>query len=69
MSARTIGRSRVASLSRSRTPDDPELVDARRELAVANLENYVARVIDAAPPLTQQQRDRIASLIQPAGRG
>ncbi|EFD51957.1 hypothetical protein HMPREF0569_1187 [Micrococcus luteus SK58] len=61
----TAERARVASLSRSRTPDDPELLDARRNLAAERLALYVARVVAEAPPLTDAQRDRIAALLRP----
>ncbi len=57
-------RARVAALTRSRAPHDPDLIDARRSLAAANLEKYVEKVIAAAPPLTAEQRERIADLLQ-----
>jgi len=60
-------RARVASLSRSRTPDDPDLVNARRNLKAERLADYIARVVDAAPPLTPAQRDRLALLLRPGG--
>lgn len=63
-------RARVAALTRSRAADDPELVDARRNLAAAKLEDYIRRVVDEAPPLTGEQRDRLtAALRSGAGRG
>lgn len=58
-------RARVASLSRSRTPDDPDLVEARRNLKFQRFEDYVSRVLADAPPLTNEQRERIASLLAP----
>jgi len=58
-------RARVATLSRSRRPDDPELVEARRNLRAEYLAEYVARVVAEAPPLTNEQRHRIAQLIAP----
>ena len=58
-------RGRVASLSRSRTPDDPELLAARRELAADGIAAYVERAVAKAPPLTNEQRERIAALIAP----
>ena len=67
MSAILTERARVAALSRSRTADDPDLVRARGNLKAARLEDYVARVVDAAPPLSPEQRDRIASLLRPSG--
>ncbi len=57
-------RARIASLSRSRTPDDPELVDARRNLRAERLADYITKTVDAAPPLTPAQRDRLALLLK-----
>lgn len=62
-------RGRVASLTRSRPADDPELIEARRNLRAEKLAEYVARVVAEAPPLTDAQRDRIAALLRPAGGG
>lgn len=60
----TSERARIASLSRSRKPDDPELETARRNLRAAKLEEYVQRVVDAAPPLTPEQIDRVSVLLR-----
>jgi hypothetical protein len=60
-------RARIAALSRDRQPDDPELVDARRALAALRLEEHVARVVASAPPLTPEQRDRIAAILRGSG--
>jgi hypothetical protein len=62
----TAERARVASLSRSRTPDDPDLVNARRNLRAARLEEAVRRAVDAAPELTPEHRERLAALLRPA---
>jgi hypothetical protein len=56
-------RARVASLSRSRNPDDPELIGARRDLRAARAEDYIKKLVDAAPPLTSEQKDRLALLL------
>lgn len=56
-------RARVASLSRSRKPDDPDLLEARRNLRAARLADYVARTVAEAPPLTAEQRERVALLL------
>ncbi|QYJ04238.1 hypothetical protein KUV85_00725 [Nocardioides panacisoli] len=66
----TIARehARVASLSRSRKPDDPELIEAKRNLRAARLKAYVRRVVDSAPPLTDDQRDEIASILRGASQ-
>lgn len=56
-------RARVAALTRHH-PDNPEFVtSARRDLAAAKLEDYVRRTVDKAPPLTPEQRDRIAAAL------
>jgi len=68
MSDWTHHRGRVAALSRSRTADDPELVDARQQLAAARLEYHVKRVLAEAPPLTDSQRDRIAQILRGGDR-
>lgn len=59
-------RARVASLSRSRKPDDPSLLEARRNLRAARAEDYVRKLVDSAPPLTDEQRARLAALLQPS---
>lgn len=60
-------RGRVAALSRSRTADDPELVDARQNMRAERLADYIKRTVDAAPPLTNAQRDRLALLLKGGG--
>lgn len=62
-------RGRVASLSRSRSANDPDLIEARRALAAEKLAAYVSKTVADAPPLTDAQRDRIAALLRPAGGG
>ncbi|GJO25672.1 hypothetical protein NJB1507_29330 [Mycobacterium marinum] len=60
-------RARVGALSRSRSDDDPELVTARQNLKALNLEEYVRKVVSEAPPLTPEQRDRIAAILRGTG--
>ena len=57
-------RGRVAALSRSRGADDPDLIAARRDLRVERLADHIRRTVDAAPPLTVEQRDRLAMLLR-----
>jgi hypothetical protein len=57
-------RGRLGAAQRNNTPAVP---DARRDLAAAKLEQYVAKVVATAPPLTSAQRDRIAALLRPVG--
>ncbi len=68
MSTWTQERARVASLTRSRKPDDPELVTARRNLKTERLADYITRTVDAAPPLSAAQRDRLALLLRGGDR-
>ena len=65
--AATHERAKIASWSRYRDPDDPELEEARRNLRAERLADHVARVVDEAPPLTAEQRDRIAAILQGGG--
>jgi hypothetical protein len=65
MSSWTHERARIAALTRSRSADDPDLVNARRNLKAERLADYITRVVDAAPPLTPAQRDRLALLLRP----
>ena len=71
MSSSTIAhhKSRVAAFTRSRTPDDPELVRAKQDLAEAKLADYIQRLLDAAPELSDEQRVRLAELLKPARGG
>ena len=55
----------VGALQRHHGPDDPRLADARRDLRAAELEEHVRRIVDDAPPLTAEQRDRLAALLRP----
>jgi len=63
----TSERARVASLTRSREASDPDLLDARRNLRAARLADYIRRTVDTAPPLTADQRDRLAVLLRGGG--
>jgi hypothetical protein len=56
-----------ASIARaSKRSGDPTCADdARRDYAAAKLEDYVRRVVDTAPPLTQGQKSKISALLTP----
>lgn len=62
-------RARVAALSRDRASDDPDLIEARRALRAERLAAQIAAQVDAWPPLTPEQRDRLAGLLRPATVG
>ena len=44
--------------------DKPNQGETARDLAAAKLADYIARVVDAAPPLTPAQRDKLALLLR-----
>lgn len=52
-----------------RQPDDPELIDAYRDLAAAKIGDYIEKVLAEAPPLNDEQRTRLAELLRPVRRG
>lgn len=60
-------RARVATLSRSRTPDDPDLLEARRNLRAERMALYIEQKLAEAPPLTAEQQHRLAALLVTGG--
>ncbi|PBC35037.1 hypothetical protein CJ179_50220 [Rhodococcus sp. ACS1] len=58
---------RVASLSRDREPDDPELVEARQNLAAAVLTAHIRKVLTEGLTLTDDQRKRIHEVLRSGG--
>lgn len=58
-------RNKVGNLSRYK-PNSPELAQARAELAEAKLAAYITRTVATAPPLSAEQRNRLALLLRPA---
>ena len=67
MSTWTVERARHASLTRSRTADDPDLLAARRDLRAARLEDYISKTLAEAPPLTDEQKSALAALLLRGG--
>lgn len=61
----TSERARVAALTRSRNPDDPDLVAARTNLKAERLAAYIQRTVAEAPLMSEEQRDRLARLLRP----
>lgn len=57
-------RALVASLSRSRQSDDPELAAAKSTLKAEVLAEHIRRTVDNWPPLTPEQTDRLAILLR-----
>ena len=62
-----VASTRLAALVRHRTADDPDVIEAARDLRAAQLDEHVRRVVDSFPPLTPEQRSRLAALL--AGTG
>lgn len=60
-------RATVAALKRRRPSDDPEVVTAVGNLKAARLEDYIKQVVDQAPPLSADQRARIAVVLLNGG--
>lgn len=56
-------RARIAALHRSRPADDPDLLNAYRDMRAEILAEHVARVVAEVPPLTDAQCQRIAALL------
>lgn len=69
MSDWTTHRARVASLTRSRPADDPDLLAARLSLRASRLEDCIAKAVAAWPPLTAEQLDRLGALLRPSAGG
>lgn len=61
-------RARKAAITRHHGPD-ADTADLDRELKAASLEDHIRRVVDAAPPLTEEQRTRLALLLAPHRTG
>ncbi len=57
-----------AAARAARRPGDSEALaaaqDARRDYFALALEDHIKRIVDAAPPLTAAQRDRLALLLR-----
>lgn len=63
-------RAAIANVQRHHGSDDPRLPELRSELRAARAEDYIRRLVDDAPPLTADQRARLAvALLQPSDRG
>jgi hypothetical protein len=57
-------RARVAHLSRYRSPADPELDEARRDLAEAVIAEGIRTKLASAPPLNDEQISRLSALLR-----
>jgi len=66
-SERRTAAARKAALSRSHQPGSPAMLQVERDLAVARLADYISRVVDSAPELSADQRQRLAALLRGGG--
>lgn len=57
-------RARLAATKRW-NPDSPTIEDDQREYKTLTLAEHIARVVDSFPPLTEEQRARLAVLLRP----
>ena len=65
----TSERAKLAALSRHRSGDTQALDDARRNLRAARLEDAIREAVDAAPPLSDDQRAHLARLLKQGDGG
>lgn len=64
----TIAKTRSRVGVAHRKGDPKAIAEATRDHAAAKLEDYIRRTVDAAPPLTSEQRDRLTLLLAGGGR-
>ena len=57
-------RAVLARRTREVGADHPTVADARRDFRAARLAAYIEKVVAQAPPLTNEQRDRLALLLR-----
>lgn len=68
MSSWTKARSELGHKTRKLGPDHPETIEARRTFREERTAAYIEKVLAEAPPLTDEQRTRLAELLRPAKR-
>lgn len=56
-------RAQVATNTRHHGADAPETIEAKRSLKAAKLEQAIAQEVDAAPPLTVEQKARLTRVL------
>jgi hypothetical protein len=63
MTPATRARGRYVALSRHHGPDDPRTQAALAELDQIRRTEHIARLVEAAPPLTAEHRTRLTALL------
>lgn len=59
-------RAQIAAEHRRTVRDPARIAELRGQLRETQLAEHIRRVVDAAPPLTQEQLQRLALLLVPA---
>ncbi len=60
----TKARSNVANTIRLHPDDAEAIAEARRLLKAARAEDYIRKLVDESPPLTDAIRDRLALILR-----
>lgn len=55
----------IGAIAKHNGDDDPRLPNLRRDLREAQLADHIRRTVDQTPPLTDEQRSRLALLLAP----
>ncbi len=63
---RRIVRGRKARFTQILGPDDPKIIECDRELKALRLQDHINQALATAPPLSSDQRSRLAELLKPA---
>jgi hypothetical protein len=52
-----------------RSPDDPDLIEARRNLCALKLEEHMRLALAVTPPMTDEQIKHLSALLNSRGGG
>ncbi|GAA5227248.1 hypothetical protein [Paeniglutamicibacter antarcticus] len=64
MSAVNHFKAKVGALSRSRADNDPDLIEARRNLKAARLTDQIRVALNTGPKLDAEQLKQLSTLLQ-----
>ena len=60
-------RGQLAAAYHRRERDPERILDLRRQLAAQQIRDHITRILEAAPPLTVDQRQELATLVLQGG--
>ena len=60
-------RAKGAGLKRDRKPDDPELLEAQRNVRALSVEARINKILAGEPRLTRDQTEHLVTLLRSAG--